>query len=125
MKKGTAMDIKLKRAYEPAESIDGFRILVDRLWPRGVSKKSARIDLWLKESAPSTQLRKWFGHDPAKWDTFRKRYFRELADNSEAVVQLLEHARHGSVTLIYGAKDQEHNDAIALREFLESHRSHS
>jgi len=119
------MDIKLKRAYEPAESIDGFRILVDRLWPRGVSKKSARIDLWLKESAPSTQLRKWFGHDPAKWDTFRKRYFRELADNSEAVVQLLEHARHGSVTLIYGAKDQEHNDAIALREFLESHRSHS
>lgn len=115
------MAIKLKRAYEPAESTDGLRILVDRLWPRGVSKKAARIDLWLKEIAPSTQLRKWFGHDPAKWATFRKRYFQELKDNPEPVDQLLEHVRNGAVTLVYGAKDQDHNDAVALRDYLESH----
>ena len=119
------MSVELKRAYEPAESTDGFRILVDRLWPRGVSKKSARIDLWLKEIAPTTQLRKWFGHDPAKWDTFRRRYFRELEENSEAVAQLLEHARHSPVTLVYGAKDEEHNDAVAIKEYIKTHKRHS
>jgi uncharacterized protein YeaO (DUF488 family) len=122
MQKETAMSVKLKRAYEPAESTDGFRILVDRLWPRGVSKKSARIDLWLKEIAPSTQLRKWFGHDPSKWGEFRKRYFRELEENSEVVAQLLEHVGHGTVTLVYGAKDQDHNDAVAIREYFKSHK---
>lgn len=119
------MVIKLKRAYEVPESGDGFRILVDRLWPRGVSKDSARIDLWLKEIAPSAVLRKWFGHDPSKWTEFRKRYFRELDNNPKAVDQLREQARRGLVTLVYGAKDQEHNDAVALKEYLASHRAHS
>ncbi|MFQ5666873.1 MAG: DUF488 domain-containing protein [Candidatus Binatia bacterium] len=119
------MVIKLKRAYEPADSGDGFRVLVDRLWPRGVSKNSARIDLWLKEIAPSSDLRKWFGHDPAKWNKFRARYFRELQKSGEAVAQLVEHVRHGKVTLVYGANDQEHNNAVALKEFLESHLAHS
>jgi uncharacterized protein YeaO (DUF488 family) len=116
------MVIKLKRAYEAAEPGDGFRILVDRLWPRGVSKSSARIDLWLKEIAPSAALRKWFGHDPSKWIEFRDRYFRELDNNHEAVVELTMHIRHGKTTLVYGAKDQEHNDAVALKQYLESHQ---
>ena len=119
------MAIKLKRAYEEPKSGDGFRILVDRLWPRGVSKSSARIDLWLKEIAPSAALRKWFGHDPSKWTKFRDRYFLELDNNPKAVEQLMKHVRHGTVTLVYGAKDQEHNDAVALKEYLESDRAHS
>jgi uncharacterized protein YeaO (DUF488 family) len=114
------MVIQLKRAYDPPESDDGFRVLVDRLWPRGVSKRAARIDLWLKEIAPSAALRQWFGHDPAKWRMFRARYFRELQNNGAAVEQLMAHVRHGTVTLVYGAKDPEHNDAVALKEFLES-----
>jgi uncharacterized protein YeaO (DUF488 family) len=114
------MTIKLKRAYEPAKRGDGFRILVDRLWPRGVSKAAAQIDLWLKEIAPSPKLRKWFGHEPAKWDMFLDRYFRELDKNSDAVQQLLEHARRRTVTLVYGAKDEEHNDAVALKQYLDS-----
>jgi uncharacterized protein YeaO (DUF488 family) len=113
------MVIKLKRAYAPPTSDDGFRVLVDRLWPRGVSKSAARIDLWLKEIAPSAALRKWFGHDPAKWSEFRARYMWELQKKG-AVEQLMAHVRHGTVTLVYGAKDQEHNDAVALKEFLES-----
>ena len=119
------MAIKLKRAYEGPESGGGFRILVDRLWPRGVSKSAARIDLWLKEIAPSAALRKWFGLDPSKWTTFRDRYFRELDQNPKAVEQLMAHVRRGTVTLVYGAKDQEHNDAVALKEYLESDRAHS
>ncbi len=115
------MVIKLKRAYEMPESGDGFRVLVDRLWPRGVSKDSALIDLWLKEISPSTGLREWFGHDPSKWIEFRKRYFRELDHNPEAVKQLREHMSQGPVTLVYAAKDQEHNDAVALKEYLTSH----
>lgn len=122
---GEFMVIKLKRAYEVPESGDGFRVLVDRLWPRGVSKSLARIDLWLKEIAPSTELRKWFGHDPSKWATFRDRYFHELDNNPKAVEQLREPVRHGMVTLVYGAKDQEHNDAVALKEYLESDRASS
>ncbi|HET6342502.1 MAG TPA: DUF488 domain-containing protein [Gemmatimonadota bacterium] len=114
------MALKLKRAYEPAEPGDGFRVLVDRLWPRGISKSSARIDLWLKEIAPSTTLRKWFGHDPAKWTMFRDRYFRELDKNRDAVEILQGHMHHGVVTLVYGAKDNEHNDAVALKEYLEA-----
>jgi uncharacterized protein YeaO (DUF488 family) len=123
--RGSLVVIKLKRAYEPPESDDGLRVLVDRLWPRGVSKSSARIDLWLKEIAPSAALRKWFGHDPAKWNKFRVRYFQELQKKRDTVEQLVEHVRHGTVTLVYGAKDQEHNDAVALKEFLESERAHS
>jgi uncharacterized protein YeaO (DUF488 family) len=116
------MVLKLKRAYEAPEPGDGFRVLVDRLWPRGVAKTSAQIDLWLKEIAPSTALRKWFGHDPSKWTKFRDRYFGELDKNREAVEKLPE-ARRGTVTLVYGAKDQEHNDAVALKEYLESDRA--
>lgn len=116
------MAIWLKRAYEPPDADDGFRILVDRLWPRGVSKSSARIDLWLKEIAPSAVLRKWFGHDPAKWNKFRDRYFRELDKNREAVEKLLEQVHRGRVTLVYGAKEQEHNDAVALNHYLASDR---
>ena len=119
------MTVKLKRVYDPPKPADGFRVLVDRLWPRGVSKSSARIDLWLKEIAPSAALRKWFGHDPLKWDTFRARYFRELQKNPEAVAQLNEIIRNGPVTLLFAAKDQEHNNAVALKEYLESGRGHS
>ena len=119
------MAIKLKRAYEVPESGDGFRVLVDRLWPRGVSRSSARIDLWLKEIAPSTALRKWFGHDPSKWAEFREQYFAELDNNPEAIERLRAHVDQGMVTLVYGAKDQEHNHAAALKEYLENLMSHS
>ena len=119
------MDMRLKRAYEPSKKDDGFRVLVDRLWPRGVSKSSARIDLWLKEIVSSAALRKWFGHDPLKWDAFRARYFRELQKNPKAVAQLNEIIRNGPVTLLFAAKDQEHNNAVALKEYLESGRGHS
>ncbi len=113
------MAIMLKRAYEPAEPRDGLRILVDRLWPRGVSKSTAHIDLWLKDVAPSTRLRKWFNHDPLKWDEFRDQYVLELDHNPEAVEQLADHAQHGVVTLVYGAKDGEHSHVIVLKEYLE------
>ena len=112
------MPISIKRAYDPASDADGVRVLVDRLWPRGVSKASARIHQWLKDLAPSNGLRKWFGHDPARWDEFRKRYFKELSGQAEALAELRKLARRGRVTLVYAAKDEEHNDAVALREFL-------
>ena len=114
------MDVKLKRAYDPPEAGDGTRILVDRLWPRGVSRDAAAIDLWLKEIAPSTALRKWFGHDPVKWPRFRERYFAELDGNPGAVEKLREEIRRGPVTLVYGAKDRERNDAVALEEYLKT-----
>lgn len=114
--------IKLKRAYEPPAAGDGVRILVDRLWPRGVSKDAAAIDLWLKEIAPSTKLRKWFGHDPRKWPRFRERYFAELDANTTAVEELRKAIRRGPVTLVYSAKDEEHNDAVVLREYLGSRK---
>jgi uncharacterized protein YeaO (DUF488 family) len=117
--------IRLKRAYEPPESDEGFRVLVDRLSPQGVSKRAARIDLWRKAIAPSAALRQGFGHDPAKWSTFWARDFRELQKNGAAVEQLMAHVRHGRVTLVYGAKDQEHHDALALKECLESDGAHS
>lgn len=110
--------LKLKRAYEAPSPDDGFRVLVDRLWPRGVSKDSAHIDLWLKEVAPTTELRKWFAHEPAKWAVFRHRYFQELEDHPNEVALLLSQLEQGPLTLIYGAKDLKHNDAVALKEFL-------
>lgn len=110
--------LKLKRAYEPAEAGDGRRVLVDRIWPRGVSKDEAHVDLWLKEVAPSTALRKWFGHDPARWSEFRERYFKELRANP-AVENLRQIMAAGPVTLVYGAKDTQHNQAVALAEFLQ------
>ena len=114
------MTILLKRAYESPGPEDGFRVLVDRLWPRGVSKSSAHIDLWLKDVAPSTAIRKWFGHDPVKWLEFRDLYRSELSRNPEAVGQLMEHVRRGTVTLVYGAKDTEHTHALVLKAFLEN-----
>lgn len=119
------MSTRLKRAYEEPEPGDGFRILVDRLWPRGVSKDVARIDLWLKDIAPSTSLRKWFGHEPTKWPEFKDRYFAELDNNPVAVEQLAGHMRQGTVTLVYGAKDKEHNHAVALLEYLSATRARS
>lgn len=114
------MAIKLKRAYEPPSPDDGFRILVDRLWPRGISKDVARIGLWLKEASPSTELRKTFGHDPDHWGEFKRRYFSELERNPEALAPLLAEVRRGPVTLVYAAKDETHNNAVALKEFVES-----
>jgi len=112
------MRIKIKRVYEKPEKDDGFRILVDRLWPRGLTKEKAGIDLWLKDIAPSTELRKWFGHDPDKWAEFRKRYGYELEKNKEQVALLKEQMKKGMVTLVYGAKDEEHNEALVLEELL-------
>jgi uncharacterized protein YeaO (DUF488 family) len=113
--------IQLKRAYDAAEPTDGTRFLIERLWPRGVKKASLPIEAWLKDAGPSTELRKWFSHDPAKWDEFRKRYFHELTANPDAWEPVLEAARHGTVTLIYSSHDTEHNNAVALEEFLNNH----
>jgi len=111
--------IKLKRAYEPAAQDDGLRILVERLWPRGVSKQKARIDLWLKTVAPSTDLRKWYNHDPARWPAFRKRYGAELDDVADVVALLKLVADARTVTFVYAAADEERNSAVALKAFLE------
>jgi uncharacterized protein YeaO (DUF488 family) len=116
-----AMSIQVKRAYESPAPGDGFRVLVDRLWPRGVSKEKLELDEWCQEIAPSDALRKWFGHDPEKWDEFKERYFAELDEQRDQVLGLLQHADPGPLTLVYGAKDEEHNNAVALREYLESH----
>ena len=112
------MKIKIKRVYEKPDREDGKRILVDRLWPRGLTKEKASIDLWLKEIAPSTELRKWFGHDPEKWKEFGKRYSAELKKNEEQVSLLKEQLKKGTVTLVYGAKDKEHNEALVLKELF-------
>jgi uncharacterized protein YeaO (DUF488 family) len=111
--------ITLKRAYADASPGVGTRFLVDRLWPRGVTKESLHVKAWLKDVAPSTELRKWFGHDPAKWDEFQRRYSDELDANPQSWQPLLDAARDGDVTLVYGAKDTEHNDAVVLKDFLE------
>lgn len=113
------MTINIKRVYEEQSSDDGQRILIDRLWPRGLTKEKAKIDLWLKEIAPSTQLRQWFGHDPNKWNEFQKRYRAELEKNKEIVSELVTQLKKGKTTLVYSAKDEEHNDAVVLKEYLE------
>ena len=113
------MKIKIKRVYDEAKKGDGKRILVDRLWPRGLSKADAKVDLWLKEIAPSTALRRWFGHEPNKWAEFKRRYSAELERNRDQLSFLERVASEGKVTLVYGAKDQEHNGAVVLKEFLE------
>jgi len=112
------MSIRLKRVYEKPEPADGTRILVDRLWPRGLSKAKAKLDLWLKEIAPSPELRKWFGHDPKKWLRFRTRYKSELKRHGEQIALIKSKARSGVVTLLYAARDQEHNEAVVLKERL-------
>jgi uncharacterized protein YeaO (DUF488 family) len=115
------LTINLKRVYEEPSAKDGERVLVDRLWPRGLTKEKAKVDLWLKEIAPSAELRKWFGHDPTKWVEFKKRYGAELKANAAQVAQLRAEAKKGPVTLVYGAKDEEHNDAVVLLEWLNKH----
>jgi uncharacterized protein YeaO (DUF488 family) len=112
------MSLKIKRIYQPKEKEDGFRILVDRLWPRGLTKEKAAVDLWLKEIAPSTELRKWFKHDRKKWKEFEKKYFEELKENEEAVNILKEYLKKENVTLLYAAKDEAHNEACVLRDYL-------
>ncbi len=110
--------IRLKRAYEPPSVDDGMRILIDRLWPRGVRKDDAAIDEWMKDIAPSTELRKWFNHDPERWPEFQRRYTAELAQRTVELDRLREMARQGTVTLVYSAHDAEHNDAVVLKSLL-------
>ncbi len=113
-----ADDVKLKRAYEPPASDDGTRILIDRLWPRGVKKANAAIDEWMKEIAPSTELHKWFGHDPERWPEFRRRYKSEIRQHHEQFDRLRNLAQHGRITLVFSAHDEAHNDAVVLKDLL-------
>jgi len=110
--------LNVKRVYEPPARADGARFLVERLWPRGMRKEALQMKAWLKDVAPSDALRRWFGHDPAKWDEFRRRYFAELKGHDEAVRPILEASTHGSATLLFSAHDTEHNNAVALAEYL-------
>jgi uncharacterized protein YeaO (DUF488 family) len=112
------MPIQIKRAYEPASPDDGYRVLIDRLWPRGLSRQRAGIDDWVKELAPSTELRRWFAHDPGRFEEFRRRYIGELRDEHRRLSALRRRARDGRVTLVYSAHDTEHNDAVVLAEVL-------
>jgi uncharacterized protein YeaO (DUF488 family) len=112
------MDVRLKRAYEPASAEDGYRVLVDRLWPRGISKEPAKLDEWDQELAPSSQLREWFGHEPDRFPDFRRRYIGELRANRPRLRELRRRARTGTLTLVYSAHDSEHNDAVVLAEAL-------
>jgi uncharacterized protein YeaO (DUF488 family) len=112
------MDIRVKRVYDPPSPDDGMRVLVDRLWPRGLSREKAHVDLWLKELAPSTELRKWFNHEPEKWDEFRRRYLQELQQQPEALAHAIDAMGTGPVTLVFGAREARYNDAVALRDFM-------
>lgn len=116
------MTIKLKRAYDPPSDDDGVRILVERLWPRGLKKETLHLDAWLKDVAPSTELRKWFGHDPARWITFQRRYFAELDVKPEALDPIRNASSHGLVTLIFSSHDAEHNNAAALKSYIASRK---
>ncbi len=113
--------IKLKRIYEDPSPHDGCRVLVERLWPRGLTKERAAVDLWLKDVAPSPELRKWFNHDPALWQQFQTRYREELRTNKDAVKALKQKAKEGTITLVYAARDEEHNGAVALKRILQGH----
>lgn len=113
------MTIKLKRVYDKPEAGDGVRILVERLWPRGLSKEDAKVDIWLKDVAPSTELREWFSHDQSKWEEFKRRYYRELDRNRDALKQLSEIAEKSDATFVYGSKEERYNSAAALKEYLE------
>jgi uncharacterized protein YeaO (DUF488 family) len=120
-KRSIAM-FKLKRVYEPPSSKDGLRVLVERLWPRGLTKARAAVDLWLKDVAPSPKLRGWFGHDPARWDQFQERYLDELREKRDAIKLLRQKGKKGTLTLVYAARDQEHNSALILKRFLQGDR---
>ena len=115
---GRFVSVRLKRAYEPPAPTDGYRVLIDRLWPRGVARTNARLDEWARELAPSTELRRWFGHDPARFAEFRQRYVEELSAQEEKLRELRGRARNTTLTLVYGARDTEHNDAVVLAELL-------
>jgi uncharacterized protein YeaO (DUF488 family) len=112
------MDVRLKRVYEPAASSDGYRVLIDRLWPRGVSRKRAQLVAWERELSPSTELRRWFGHEPSRFQEFRRRYTEELRQQRPRIAELRRRAREGTITLVYSAHDAEHNDAVVLAEVL-------
>jgi uncharacterized protein YeaO (DUF488 family) len=112
------MDIRLKRAYEPAAPSDGYRVLIDRLWPRGVSRKQASLEAWERELAPSAELRQWFGHQPERFEEFRRRYVEELRQQRPRLTELRRRARDGTLTLVYAAHDSDHNDAVVLAEVL-------
>lgn len=116
------MTIRLKRAYDSPGDDDGIRILVERLWPRGVKKETLHLDAWLKDAAPSTELRKWFSHDPTKWTLFQRRYFAELDTKPEALEPIRKASSNGVVTLIFSSQDAEHNNAVALKSYLASHK---
>lgn len=116
--------IRLKRAYEPAAPDDGQRFLVDRVWPRGVTRDALDIDGWAKEAAPSSELRKWFGHDPSRWNEFQQRYREELASRADVLRPLVDAARKGTVTLVYSARDEQHNQAVVLKDVLDEHLAH-
>jgi uncharacterized protein YeaO (DUF488 family) len=118
-----AQHIEVKRVYEQVSARDGQRVLVDRVWPRGLRKEALRLDAWRKDLAPSPGLRAWFGHDPTRWEEFRRRYFAELDARPEALAELRAMARRGRLTLLYGARDTEHNNAVALRDYLERRRA--
>jgi uncharacterized protein YeaO (DUF488 family) len=113
------MGIAIKRVYEAPAEGDGYRVLIDRLWPRGLKKEAVPMDVWAKELAPSTELRKWFGHDPALWDEFRQRYTAELTESADVWQALARRSAKEPVTLLYGARDEEHNDAVALKALME------
>lgn len=119
------VQVQLKRIYEPPQKSDGYRVLVDRVWPRGLSKDDAQIDLWMKDIAPSTALRKWFNHDPARWVGFQEKYRAELRELGDKLDELRARAKKEPVTLLYGAKDTEHNQAVVLRDVLAEKRSRS
>ncbi|HEY5370999.1 MAG TPA: DUF488 domain-containing protein [Hanamia sp.] len=112
------MNIKIKRVYEKPDQTDGVRILVDRLWPRGLTKEKAALDLWLKDIAPTTELRKWFNHEPEKWKEFIKKYLKELKGNEEPVSILKDYLKKGQVTLVHAAKDEDHNEALVIKDFI-------
>lgn len=113
------MTIRLKRAYDAPAPDDGFRVLVDRIWPRGVGKEELALDLWMREIAPSDELRRWFDHDPDRWEEFRRRYAEELDGMDEALADLKRKSEDGTLTLVYGASDRDHNNAVALKAYLE------
>ena len=113
------MSISLKRAYEAPARSDGCRILVERLWPRGLKKQDAKIDLWLKDAAPSTELRRWFNHEPDKWAEFKRRYFQELRDREEALPPIVERLRAGRITFVFASREVRFNNAVALKEYVE------
>jgi len=114
------MDIRTKRIYEPLDSDEGYRVLVDRIWPKGMSKEKARIDSWLKELAPSKELRQWFGHEPSKWEEFRERYFEEPTEHRDQLNQLAEMTQSGPLTIVYSSRETRYNNAVALKAYLES-----